>query len=83
MPRPTGQRGPHHQRRQGIAAVASLIAAGIADAEAVRQVAERYDISKRTAQKWLAAAYQELASEAEQDHRSLLGGCRHCRSCNG
>ena len=73
MPRPTGQRLPAEQRRQGIEAVASLIAAGVADAEATRQVAQRYDVSKRTAQKWLKRAYADLAGEAEQDRRNLLG----------
>ena len=73
MPRPTGQRLSTEQRRQGIEAIAGLIAAGIADSEAVRQIAQRYDVSKRTAQKWLNAAYRDLATEAEQDRSKLLG----------
>ena len=48
MARATGQRLPASTRRQAVATLQGLIAAGVSDTEAREQIAERYDVSERT-----------------------------------
>jgi hypothetical protein len=80
MPRPTGVTLPAELRQQGIDAIAGLISAGVPDAEAIRQVVQRFDVSKRTGQKWLQRAYADLARDAQKDRQSLLGVALRRRS---
>ena len=53
-PRGTGQRLPSALRLQAIQTLQGLIAAGNTDAEAKEQIAQRYQVSQRTARSWLA-----------------------------
>jgi hypothetical protein len=50
-----------------------LVAAGVADDEAIEQAVERLGVSSRSARKYLAWAYEEMAKAAEVDRRQLVG----------
>jgi len=73
MPRITGHRLTDGARRRGIRTLQSLVAAGVADDEARAQIVAHFDVSDRSARKWLDAAYREMAAEADIDRRQLLG----------
>ena len=73
MARATGQRLPASTRRQAVATLQGLIAAGVSDTEAREQIAERYNVSERTSRLWLNRAYAGLARGVEQDRHELLG----------
>ena len=73
MSRGVGQRFPAVTRRQAVLILQDLIAAGVSDTAAIEQVAGRFQVTSRTGRRWLSEAYTNLAGEAEQDRRSLLG----------
>jgi hypothetical protein len=50
-----------------------LVAAGVSDDEARDQIVERFNVSNRSARKWLDIAYREMAAEADVDRRQLVG----------
>jgi len=60
-------------RGRAVRALQSLIAAGVSDDEAREQVIERFNVSERSARKWMAIAYREMASEAQVGRDQLLG----------
>ena len=73
MARPNGHRFPASTRRQAVQTLQGLLAAGVSDAESREQIAERYNVSPRTARDWLAQAYEGLSEEADDDRGKLLG----------
>ena len=73
MSRGVGQSFSAGTRRQAVQILQDLIAAGVSDADAVEQVAERYHVTSRTGRRWLAEAYAALSAVAEDDRRKLLG----------
>lgn len=79
MPRENGHRLTNGARRRAIRTLASLVAAGIPDDEAREEVAQRFDVTARTARFWLEAAYRDMAKDAEVDRRLLVGSALRTR----
>jgi len=73
MARANGQRLPNAVRRRGVHAIQQLLAAGIEESECCEQIAERFNISERSARSWLSIALQDLAKEAAAPRDKLLG----------
>jgi len=73
VPREIGHKFTNGARRCAIRHLQSLVAAGVSDGEAREQVMKTFDVSARTARYWLAAAYEEMARDAEVDRRELVG----------
>ena len=73
MARITGHRLTNGARRRALRTLQSLVSAGVPDDEARDEVIQRFNVSDRSARKWLDAAYREMAAEADLDRRQLLG----------
>jgi hypothetical protein len=69
----TGHRLTDGARRRAVRAIQSLVAAGIPDDEAREQVMAQFNVSNRSARKWLALAYHDMAAEVDVDRKQLLG----------
>ena len=68
-----GEKVTRSERRRAIRQLAHLIAVGVSDDEAKAQVAETFNVTDRTARKWIAIAYREMTAEAHVDRARLLG----------
>jgi len=79
LSRPSGHRLTNGARRKAIRALQALIASGIPDEEAREEIAQRFDVSARTARLWGDAAYRSLAAEADVDRKRLVGSALRTR----
>ena len=73
MNRAAGARVPRVIRNQAIQLLQSLVAAGVDDAEARSQVAQRFNVTPRTARNWLVRAYRRFASEVPENVAEIRG----------
>jgi hypothetical protein len=79
LSRPSGHRLTNGARRKAIRALQALIASGIPDEEAREEIAQRFDVSSRTARLWGDAAYRLLAADADVDRKRLVGSALRTR----
>ena len=73
MPQHRGRKLPIAVREAAIEMLQSLIAAGVSDVKAQAQVAEKFDVTKRSVRNWINTAYRRMAGETQVDRKKLLG----------